>query len=301
MKPVPARAHGLLIRSGILAMITQAAFAGNAVPESSGLANAVYSGIEKGSIQLTDGHWEGEPYSDGGAARPTAALVEDFALQADLDGDGADETVVLLWQNSGGSGTFSYIAVMDNVNGEWSNVATAPLGDRVQVRSGAVKNAAITLDVVQQGEEDPACCPSQLATRSWTLEGGKLEEHETKVTGTLSLSTLEDTGWILTQLKQNHHLPEGSQVSLLFSEGRMAGSSGCNRFSASVEGGEIPGEIRIGPAMGTRMACPAELMELENEFLDLLGQVNSYRFLAGKLVLGGASETFAFSMRFSPQ
>jgi heat shock protein HslJ len=49
------------------------------------------------------------------------------------------------------------------------------------------------------------------------------------------------------------------------------------------------------------MACPAELMELENEFLDLLGQVNNYRFLAGKLVLGGASETFAFSMRFSPQ
>ena len=282
-------------------MSGHSAYAGNDISSWPDLANASYEGIEESSVQLTDGRWEGDPYSEGGASRPSVGLVEDFVLQGDLDGDGFDELLVALWQSSGGSGTYNYIAVMETVNHAVTNAATAALGDRVQIRGGEISDAAIRLDVVQSGEDDAACCPSQLASRSWTLEGGQLKEHETEVTGNLSLATLEGSEWILERLKQNQHMPPGVEVTLAFSESKVSGNSGCNRFSSGIEDGESPGEVSTGPAMGTRMACPDEQMKLEHEFLDLLGQVTNYGFLGGKLVLSGVGESLAFSMVFKPK
>lgn len=262
------------------------------------LANAIYHGIEDAPVQLENGRWEGKPYVEGGASRPSVGLVEEFSLQGDLDGDGEPETVVLLWQSSGGSGNFQYVAVMKNRDGDLLNVATAPVGDRVQLRSGAILDGVIKLDVVQQGEGDAACCPSQLATRSWMLDGSELTEQEPGIEGALSLEMLEGTEWILTRLKQDRHTPEGIEVTVAFSDGRVAGHSGCNRFSASIEDGDAPGQIRIGPAMGTRMACPGEVMEFESEFLELLGLVDRFGFMGGRLLLTGSTDSYAFRLKF---
>lgn len=262
------------------------------------LANASYQGIEDNPVQLENGRWEGKPYVEGGASRPSVGLVEDFSLQGDLDGDGDPETAVVLWQSTGGSGTFQYVAVMKNRNGKLLNVATAPVGDRVQVRAGAILDGVIHLDVVQQGEGDAACCPSQLARRSWLLDGSQLHEQEPHIEGVLSLEMLEGTEWILTRLKQDHHTPEGIEVTVAFSGGRITGHSGCNRFSASIEDGDAPGQIRIGPAMGTRMACPGEQMEFESEFLALLSLVDSFGFMAGNLLLTGSTDSYTFRLKF---
>ena len=262
------------------------------------LANAIYHGIEDGPVQLENGRWEGKPYVEGGASRPSVGLVEDFNLQGDLDGDGEPETVVLLWQSSGGSGNFQYVAVMKNHDGKLLNVATAPVGDRVQLRAGVIVDGVLKLDVVQQGEGDAACCPSQLARRNWVLDGGELNEQESRIEGVLSLDMLEGTEWILTHLKQNHHTPEGIEVTVAFSDGRVAGHSGCNRFSASIQNGDMPGQIRIGPTMGTRMACPVELMEFESEFLELLGLVDRFGFMAGGLLLTGSTDSYTFRLKF---
>ena len=48
-----------------------------------------------------------------------------------------------------------------------------------------------------------------------------------------------------------------------------------------------PGQVVVGPLASTRMACPAAEMELETRFLDALGKVNRYDFLAGRLLLSG--------------
>jgi heat shock protein HslJ len=289
------------IAAGILCGATPLVFAGTGDCQDSRPANATYHGIEDSGVKLSNGRWEGQPYDEGGASRPSVGLMEDFTLQGDLDGDGDAETVVLLWQNSGGSGTFNYVAVLKETDGKLVNAATAPLGDRVQVRGGSIMDGVITLSVVQQGEEDPACCPAELANRSWKLEGEQLEEQKTQIEGTLSVSALEGSEWLLTRLKQNHHLPEGTEVTVAFSEGRIAGHSGCNRFSAGLEEGGMPGEIRIGDAMVTRMACPEDQMNLETEFLDLLSHVSRFSFLAGQLVLGGEKESYSFMLKFKPQ
>jgi heat shock protein HslJ len=64
----------------------------------------------------------------------------------------------------------------------------------------------------------------------------------------------------------------------------VRGFSGCNRFTAPVKETK-PGEIDIGPAAGTKMACPQPQMDLEQRFLTQLDAVNRYSYLAGQLAL----------------
>jgi heat shock protein HslJ len=283
-----------------LALASQSCLAGEDAPTAVELANATYTGTEEGPVTLVDGRWEGEPCAEGGASRPSVGLVEDFYLMGDLDGDGRDEAVVTLWQSSGGSGTFNYVAVVGRKNGEITNLATAALGDRVQVRSGRIDGATVIFDVVQQGEGDAACCPTQLATRTWSLAGDQLKEGDAMVTGKLSLATLAGTEWVLTHFNRNEPIQEGAEVTLAFADGKISGKSACNRYSAGVEQGEAPGDLKIGLAMGTRMACPGDLMDLESKFLDALSRVKGFSFLAGKLLLTWEKDGNWSAMIFTP-
>jgi heat shock protein HslJ len=284
-----------------LALASQACLAGEGAPTAVELANATYYGTDERTVTLTDGRWEGEPYVEDGAARPSVGLVEDFYLTGDLDGDGRDEAVVTLWQSSGGSGTFNYVAVVGRKNDEITNLGTAALGDRVQVRSGRIDGDVIVFDVVQQGEGDAACCPTQLATRNWSLADNQLKEGEAKITGKLSLATLAGTEWVLTHFNRNEPILEGAKVTLAFADDKVSGKSACNRYSAGVEQGEAPGDLKIGLAMGTRMACPGELMDLESKYLDALSRVTGFSFLAGKLVLTWEKDGDWLTMVFTPR
>jgi len=284
----------------LLALSSQLCLAGDETPTAAELANATYTSIEEGPVTLVEGRWEGEPYAEGGASRPSAGLVEDFTLAGDLSGDGSNEAAVLIWQSGGGSGTFSYLAVMGRSEGEVKNLGTAEIGDRVKLRSGRFDDGSIILDVLQQGENDAACCPTQLATRTWSMIDGQLLEGEMEITGTLSLNTLAGTEWVLTELNRNEPIQEGAEVSLVFAEGKVSGKSACNRYSASVEQGEAPADLKVGPARSTRMACPGELMDVEQQYLDALIHVTGFSFLAGKLVLTWEKEGTVSAMIFDP-
>ncbi len=284
----------------LLAFSSQLCLAGDEAPTAAELANATYSGFEEGPVTLVEGRWEGEPYEEGGASRPSTGLVEDFALVGDLNGDGSNEAVVLVWQSSGGSGTFSYLAVMGRSDAGAKNLGTAEIGDRVKLRSGRIDDGSIIQDVLQPGENDAACGPTQLATRTWSMVDGQLTEGEMEITGTLSLDTLAGTEWVLTHLNRNEPISEEAEVSLVFGEGQISGKSACNRYSAGVEQGEAPGDLKIGLAMGTRMACPGDLMDLEHKYLDALTHVTGFSFLGGKLVLTWEKEGDWSIMLFAP-
>jgi len=67
-------------------------------------------------------------------------------------------------------------------NGSLLNLGTSLIGDRVQVRSMRLAEGRIELDVVQQGPEDAACCPTQKATRTWELRPDGLAEVSSELT-----------------------------------------------------------------------------------------------------------------------
>ena len=59
--------------------------------------------------------------------------------------------------------------------------------------------------------------------------------------------------------------------------------------------------MKIGLAMGTRMDCPGELMDLESKYLDALSKVTGFSFLAGKLVLTWEKDGNWSAMMFTPR
>jgi hypothetical protein len=161
------------------------------------LKNASYSGIEglKSPIKLTDGRWKGSPYKNGSASRPVVSLAGDFRVTGDLDGDGTDEAVVLINYAPGGTGQMLHLAVVARKKGKIENVATALIGDRVQIRAVRIEPKRIFVDVVRAGPKDAMCCPGELTTLGWNVEpNGKLSPFAaTAKPERLTLDTIGNT------------------------------------------------------------------------------------------------------------
>jgi heat shock protein HslJ len=73
----------------------------------------------------------------------------------------------------------------------------------------------------------------------------------------------------------------GTRLTLMFRDGEVSGSSGCNRFHGSftVEGGAL----KIRPLATTRKACEDEVMTQEQEFLRALESATTWGVVRGML------------------
>ena len=284
---------------------THDASADSKPPTFAELENLTYKdiGTEEAPVTLTDGVWQGQPFVDGGASRQSIGLVRDFYLSGDLNGNGPDEAVVLFWSNSGGSGTFDYIAVVGrDESGMPLNLATAALGDRVKIRSATIDAGGMLIfDVVQAGPDDAACCPGQKFERTFMLTQDTLNEVSSKNQGRQSLADLAGVEWILTHFDRNDALPESIEVTLNFDADRISGKSACNQYSGSVSAGKMPGALTVNtPMISTMMACPPPADEIEQRYLNALQAVTQYSFLAGKLALTWHKDDRFGTMTFTP-
>lgn len=269
-------------------------------PDFSELAEATYTGIYEEPVTLTNGKWEGKPFTENSASRPSVSLVGNFHKTGELTGDGKEVAVVMLTESSGGSGTFQYLAVVGRTGGKLTNMGTAPVGDRVQTIRAWIENESILMDVVQAGPDDAMCCPTQVTHRVWQLRSGNLEEVSAKATGTLSLEILKGSDWILDRFSWHDPAPAEPEITLTFSENKVAGEGGCNRYFGGVEESS-PGEISFGPLGATRMMCSDEAMALESRYHKALEGVTGYSFVAEQLVLSylddGAYKSMVFRRR----
>ncbi|MDH4070485.1 MAG: META domain-containing protein [Ignavibacteria bacterium] len=265
------------------------------------LKNAEYSGLSFGSrtVRLTDGVWEGDPYVAGGSSRDRVVLVDGFTTRADFDTSGSEEAVVFLTQNSGGSGDFVYMSVVERKNGKPYNRGTVMVGDRVQIRDIRIDGWSIYLDLVEIGPDDAGCCPGQLITKSWDVLPGGLFPTPFEVTGRLSLEEIGGREWRLERWGLREELSDTLQITLVYSAGGFSGRSGCSRYTASVTEGYQPGDMTVGTATSTRMACPEDLMTSENRFLAGLQSATKFGFFCGLLAITtmeeGAITTYLFS------
>lgn len=253
------------------------------------LKNMTYKGFEDPAVPvlLVDGQWEGKPYVDGGASRPAISLIEDLILTGDLDGDGMDEAVVLLNVATGGTGQLLHLAVVARKDGRLENVGTEFIGDRIQIRDARIEGRRIVLDVVRAGPLDAACCPGEVASCGWTFApDGTLKPSENSgTTGRLALDTIGGTAWVLRSWQWNEAAPAAPEITLAYEDGRFTGSNGCNRYFASVKAGDMPGDVTVGPAGATKMACETPAMDAEMRFMKQLAGVTKFGFSAGRLML----------------
>lgn len=122
--------------------------------------------IAEGTISLSSGRWEGMPYVEGGASRPFVQLVEDIVRTGDVTGDGADDAIAFVAESGGGSGSILYLILVERDGSGVKNTATVSIGDRAQIRSAAIDNGAVTVELVQHADTDPMCCTGDLVKRS---------------------------------------------------------------------------------------------------------------------------------------
>ena len=220
-----------------------------------------------------------------GNALASLGFLDDLRLSGDLDGDGQNELLLLLWDDPGGSGTFVYLNVI-RTDGQGNPQGLFTLvGDRVQVMDARIDNGTLLLELIQPGEQEPACCGSQKLLRRWKLEGGKLVELQAEVEGKVSVEDLEGKQWVLRAFG-DAAVAGDQKITIEVKNGQVVGSSGCNRYFASVSDAQEPGRaIKIGPVGSTRKACPAPVMEVEQKYLEALRHVSSFSIEGRQLVL----------------
>ena len=126
------------------------------------LANATYQIPDRGSVTLTNGQYQGN--------RLTVTLGKAIAI-GDINQDGTKDAAVILAVETGGSGTFIYLAAMtqDQPDSPPKNTVTYFLGDRVQVKTLTIKNGAIRIKMLKAKPTDPSCCPTNVVIESYQL------------------------------------------------------------------------------------------------------------------------------------
>lgn len=107
---------------------------------------------------------------------------------------------------------------------------------------------------------------------------------------TANNASLENTYWKLVTVGGHQSVVSGKAREahfVLHAEGaRLAGSTGCNNLVGSYE--RKGGQLSFGQLASTRMACPDELMMLERNFLNALGDVASWEVVGETLTLDNA-------------
>ena len=287
---------GVLLSLGLTAC---AGIAGNSQIDLTTLGNLSYQGIYDEPITLQEGVFEGKPFVPQGAARPRVQLVKQLYIIADLDNDGVEEAAVFLTESSGGSGSYTYLAIVDNVEQQLQNVATQKLGDRIQVRNLQFERGMLTLDMITAGPKEAACCATLKLHNTYRYRHGKLELTASEQRGHVDLVDLQGR-WTLTRLDRNEPLPAEVAVNIEFRDAQFSGLAGCNRYFGAIQG-KVPLDIVIGPIGATRMMCPPLIMQVEDHYLPALQQVKQFRFMFGQLALSYQDDKGWHTMLFTPQ
>jgi heat shock protein HslJ len=264
------------------------------------LKNATYSGIYDTPVTLTNGLFEGAPFVEGGASRPTVQYIDTTETYGDMNGDGAEDAALLLVESSGGSGVFTYVASQLNQAGQPVDAGTVMLGDRTQIISMIIENNQIVVEIVTQGPDDPMCCPTQVTRKTLALQDGKLIEVGTEATGTVSLDILMGTSWVLKNfnIDQQPVLAE-TELTATFADGNIGGSAGCNNYNGPVssDGGQA---LSVGPLVSTQMACPNETMNQETQYLGALQNASQWSYLTGQLAITYLEDETYKTLLFTP-
>lgn len=112
----------------------------------------------------------------------------------------------------------------------------------------------------------------------------------------IAQTDLIGTTWIAEDIMGRGVVDRAQSTLQLLPEGRVAGSSGCNRFTG--KGVVSAGKVEIGTLATTRMACPPALMDQEAKYLKALAVSRRYE-IGGDGLMRFFDENGTAILRFS--
>lgn len=151
-----------------------------------------YDSGEIGQVTVKDGVYEYAMDEHGNMVAPDYvpadpdAFVERGSFEVskpifgDLDGDDADEAVLVIHFNGGGTGRFTGIDVYGMRDGKEAVIGTIPGGDRGDggISDVALEGKVVAVQRMMSMEGDGACCPSKLQHERWTWDGKAFVEDQ---------------------------------------------------------------------------------------------------------------------------
>ena len=105
------------------------------------------------------------------------------------------------------------------------------------------------------------------------------------------MDALKGKTWNLVQFDDGSPVQAGRPITAVFEEGRISGSGGCNRYSASAASAS-PGALHVGAISATKMACMGPAGTNEQRYFAALEKAEGYALEEGKLTLSPGKMTF---------
>lgn len=122
------------------------------------LQNITYTlySMEGWQVKLTDG-----VYDDSDGEIPYYVQIDPRSpIYGDLNGDGLEDALVLIYTQAGLSGQYLDLVWVVNRNGQPQPAKSISLGDRGKINSITIDQDGVTLDLFTHGPHDGACCPT---------------------------------------------------------------------------------------------------------------------------------------------
>ena len=233
------------------------------------------------TYQLKDGKYQST--ADPASADYILISMGDQVALGDLNGDGLEDAAVILGVNCGGTGVFESLIAVLNAGGVTQQIGRDELGDRVQVNSLKIASGQLALDMLEQGPNDPLCCPTQPVAQTYRLvedalwktrvtsrsadnaerivtiqspADGEAVSSPFTVHGSVTIAPFENT------LDYRIYLPDGTLVneySLSVDSGGIMGGPGTfaqdfNLSNAGITGTIILQFLDLSPADGSTLA-----------------------------------------------
>jgi hypothetical protein len=167
---------GFLIVSGIILFI----FNTHKEQKADSLAfdpkNGTYE-IEGKEITLVDGYAESE-LAPGSASKLITRYFGNEAM-GDLNGDGKEDVVFLITQETGGSGVFYHVVVALGTNVGYSGLNGIFIGDRIAPQSTEIKDGKVFLNyAVRARGASMTTVPNIGVTRYYKISNGRLVQFK---------------------------------------------------------------------------------------------------------------------------
>jgi hypothetical protein len=220
-------------------------------------------------VQLVDGKFEERT---AGSGEFISVSMTDFATRGDLTGDGEDEVAALVTENYGGSGSFVFLVVYADVDGELSFQTSLLVDDRPQSHTLSIDENEIFLDMVTHSVDDPMCCPTLRTTRHFRFIDRQLDmvDYTTFTqdgrprTITITSPASGSETYSSVQVRGNVAVApfENNLVYRIFDVGGIELSSGSISVSAKELGG--PGTFDAIIPIGTALAGAVIRLEVQD-------------------------------------
>jgi hypothetical protein len=140
---------GLALSAAMVACSGVTAGSSGPVPDP---ANATFA-IDRATVTLVNGRAE-QDAAPGSAAKNVATLT-DQRVNGDLDGDGKLDAVVIVTYQTGGSGTFYYVAALLSTAPTGAAGPSALLGDRIKVTAVRLDGRTIVVELLDRSAGQP--------------------------------------------------------------------------------------------------------------------------------------------------